>query len=213
MYEEKKEMRERTREAARKDTEKKQRVSSVLKHAIWIAVLLTIGIGFSMLVKKELPQGEDRGVFYESQGQEHIRVGAEHPPYSSNPPSSGWHYVAPAQVGFYRDPLPDERVIHNLEHGDIWIAYRHGISETAIAALRAFENDGKVIITPREENEFDISLVAWEWTESFNVEDDVVLEERINDFLKRHRNQGPEKVNQPNVENGVEADMKEDSAL
>lgn len=205
-YEEQKEMREKARDVARKETLKKKRSSSLGKHVIWIAILLALVGGFYLLVKKELPTGEDHGVFYESEGRDHIAVGAEHPPYSSDPPSSGWHYDAPAPVGFYADPVPDERVIHNIEHGDIWIAYHPRVSEEsgAIVVAREFEFDGKVIITPREENDTDIALVAWEWVDAFDIESvegDEALRQRIDDFIKRHRNQGPENVNQPHVGN------------
>ena len=210
-YEEKKKMREKARELAGKEAARAKRPSSFGKYVIWVAILLTLGALFYSSVKKELPQEEDYSVFYESQGRDHIAVGSEHPPYSSNPPSSGWHYNAPAPVGFYADALPDEHVIHNLEHGDIWITYHPRVSEEFITALRAFEHDGKVIITPRETNEFDISLSAWEWVDGFNIEEAGVDSPRIEDFIKRHRNQGPEKVNQPHVESGTDTESMEQS--
>src|SRR3990167_4512427 len=60
------------------------------------------------------------GQEFENQGQAHIKNGESHPPYNSNPPTSGWHYVLPANWGVYAKPLADEQAIHNLEHGGIW---------------------------------------------------------------------------------------------
>ena len=52
----------------------------------------------------------------------------------------------------------------------------------------------KVLISPREENETDIALVAWERVDGFNLEDGKIPETRIRDFINRYRNQGPEKM-------------------
>ncbi|MBQ12344.1 MAG: hypothetical protein CMJ45_12450 [Planctomyces sp.] len=43
--------------------------------------------------------------------------------YSTSPPTSGDHWSTPASCGFYEDGLPDERIVHNLEHGNIVISY------------------------------------------------------------------------------------------
>jgi hypothetical protein len=43
--------------------------------------------------------------------------------YSDSPPTSGEHWSRPASCGFYTQDLPDERIIHNLEHGNIVVSY------------------------------------------------------------------------------------------
>jgi thiol-disulfide isomerase/thioredoxin len=96
--------------------------------------------------------GADRlGTSYDIQTAEHIQPGADHPPYNSNPPTSGWHYPQQASWGFYTEELPDERVVHNLGHGGIWIAYTN-LSETTRSKLReiAQEYPQSVIVTQRE---------------------------------------------------------------
>lgn len=50
-------------------------------------------------------------------GQQHIDIGTEHIAYNSNPPTSGPHYIQPANWGVYETTLPDEQLVHNLEHG------------------------------------------------------------------------------------------------
>ena len=37
--------------------------------------------------------------------------------YNSIPATSGDHYFSPQPCGFYQGEVPDERVVHNLEHG------------------------------------------------------------------------------------------------
>ena len=43
--------------------------------------------------------------------------------YNSIPATSGDHYFSPQSCGFYNGEIPDERVVHNLEHGNIVISY------------------------------------------------------------------------------------------
>ena len=43
--------------------------------------------------------------------------------YNTNPPTSGDHWSTPERCGFYEDGLPNERIVHNLEHGNIVLSY------------------------------------------------------------------------------------------
>ena len=43
--------------------------------------------------------------------------------YNSVPATSGDHYFSPQRCGFYTGEIPDERVVHNLEHSNIIISY------------------------------------------------------------------------------------------
>lgn len=71
----------------------------------------------------------------------HIAEGSE-AVYNSSPPTSGEHWPTPANCGFYDGGLPDERVVHNMEHGNIVISYNLPL-ESDIGALRgALDNIG-----------------------------------------------------------------------
>ena len=50
------------------------------------------------------------------------------------------------------------------------------------------------MVSPRPENEGDISLIAWGRVDTFNIKNSIVDEERITDFIRRYDNHGPEKV-------------------
>ena len=60
--------------------------------------------------------------------------------YNSLPPTSGEHWPTPARCGFYEEGLPDERVVHNMEHGNIVVSYNL-LLESDVAALRDALND------------------------------------------------------------------------
>ena len=56
--------------------------------------------------------------------------------YSTVPPTSGPHWAAWSKCGFFNHPLPDELLVHNLEHGNIIVSYN--LADAAeIDALRA----------------------------------------------------------------------------
>jgi hypothetical protein len=40
--------------------------------------------------------------------------------------------------GIYDKPVPDERAVHNLEHGAVWITYQPSLPQSEVSALYAF---------------------------------------------------------------------------
>ena len=44
-------------------------------------------------------------------------------PYTTFPPTSGDHWSAPVRCGFYIQAVPDEMVVHNMEHSNIIVSY------------------------------------------------------------------------------------------
>jgi hypothetical protein len=194
-YQEKKEAKLQER-AARRGNDKRQHTNQTLIR--WGAALIIVGVigyGIFILVKRSLPQGEDMSIAIPIQGRGHIAVGSEHEAYNSNPPSSGPHYAETAVHGFYEkdEIVPDENIVHNLEHGDIWISYHPRISDSVLDTLRGFA-DSRIVIAPRAANEFDIGLAAWGRIDTLSIENDLVPTERIKDFISRYINRGPERV-------------------
>ena len=176
-----------------KVAEKKLFFKKVIKYGSIALILGLIIWAVVALIQTKTPQAPDLSKAYEIQSREHIAEGAKHGAYNSNPPSGGPHYSQPARRMFYTDPLPDERVIHNLEHGDGWIAYHPRISQSIKDELKKFLF-ARIIITPRAANDFDISLVVWGRVDGFNIGNSKLDEARINDFIKRYRNKGPEDI-------------------
>ena len=162
--------------------------------AFYAVLLLIVAAGSAFYFKKNSrPLGPDFSVTFPVQGQEHIKPGAEHPLYNSNPPTSGPHYEEPARADFYDTPLPDEQLVHNLEHGHIWIAYHPQIPEDVERSIKKF-TELMVIATPREANETDIALAAWGRLDAFDLDGQPLDEARVRDFIRRYRDKGPEKL-------------------
>lgn len=150
-----------------------------------IVVAAISGLIFWSVWEEKNRPGQDVPI----QGREHIAVGAQHPPYNSNPPTSGPHYAQEADWGFYGRELPDEQLVHNLEHGGIWIAYKN-IDDATKAKLEALARkySGSVIITLRLANDVKIALASWGRLEKMDNFD----EKRIVRFIKANKNKSPE---------------------
>ena len=129
-------------------------------------------------------------VDYPEQGREHIFPGQQHPPYNSDPPTSGWHLPQPADWGYYNGDLPDELVVHNLEHGGIWISFKSADDTEVINKLVALSHRyrSKVIITLRPKNDSRIAVAAWTHLMKLDHYDEAAI---VN-FIDRFKNRGPE---------------------
>ncbi len=191
--------REQRREAERRAAALRRRQRTL----IWSGVGAVIAVGVLALLawsgglgqqaatvmgrKIEAPPGER----VREVGNPHIPVGTKGTGYSSNPPTSGEHYGSEAKWDVYTQPVPDELVIHNLEHGGIWISYKdpNDIELAAKLAQVARRYSTKVIVTPRPQNDAAIAVAAWGRLLKLQTFD----EQKIVAFINAYRGKvGPE---------------------
>jgi len=163
------------------------------KLGIAVAVFSLLLFGGIILVDRgKNATGEPlMGTFFESQGQAHIAVGAAHDPYNSNPPTSGPHYAEPADWGVYDRELPDEQLIHNLEHGGVNIFYKPGgVNQETIDKLKLIQRafPRKTVLTPRSVNNKPITLTSW----TYLLELDSFDEATVREFIRRNKDKAPE---------------------
>ena len=183
------------REAKEKETHAKESKKKMKKLLVWAVVLVVAGLGFwtAKLPKFQASDTpEVKGEFFPAQGREHIATGATHPDYSSDPPTGGWHYDTTAQAGIYDKELPDEQLIHNLEHGHVWLSYRPDLDPAVIDKLAEIAKSygSKIIMAPRSKNTSPIALASWEYLLKLESFDQLQVE----GFIKAHRDKGPEKI-------------------
>jgi hypothetical protein len=62
--------------------------------------------------------------------------------YLTTPPTSGRHWNGWVQCGFYTSPVPDERIVHNMEHGNIIVSYNLTDQAQIDALAEAFDDIG-----------------------------------------------------------------------
>lgn len=171
----------------------------------WIGLVTVIVIIVGLVIVSQTQQGTEEntggarpakllaGVAeFESQGANHIQPGSQQPQYNSNPPTSGPHYPQPAAWGIYENQLADKTLVHNLEHGGIWISYRPDLPDEQKAKLKeiAGRYKSKVVLEPRAQNETLVALAAWQRL----LKLDAVDETRITEFISTYKNRGPERV-------------------
>src|SRR3989344_5445960 len=113
-----------------------------------IGIVLVMAVGYSLILLVRQGQQPRPGEVFPIQGQEHIAIGAIHEAYNSNPPTSGPHYTQPANWGVYQTELADEQVMHNLEHGGIWISYTEVDDATKAVLEKIAKSNSKIIVTP-----------------------------------------------------------------
>jgi hypothetical protein len=83
--------------------------------------------------------------------------------WNTNPPTSGPHYQIPAVWGEYTEPVNMAQLVHNLEHGGIYILYGPKVPDSTVAQLRSFY-DGHTrgsILAPLPSLGDKIALGAW----------------------------------------------------
>ena len=176
---------------------RRQRKRRFTRFAAFSAVVIIAVLFIGSLFAGSLPitlggtAGPDGpGERFADQGNTHIITGEGHPPYNSVPGTSGWHYDyadgGPARWDIYKEPLPDEVLIHNLEHGGIGIHYNcpEGCDDLVEKLEAYFQVGREIIVSPYPDMDAKIALTAWTFLDAFDEYDD----ERIKAFVNAHMN-------------------------
>jgi uncharacterized protein DUF3105 len=141
--------------------------------------------------------GETIGTHEADEGNAHVPAGQK-TTFNTDPPTSGTHWnqagVAPVPWGIKDVTLPNEAVVHNLEHGGIVVFYKD-LTPGDLAKLKdlvhIIEQNGypKMVLEPYPltDPQVHIALSAWRWSLKLPGYDDV----QIVKFVKSHY-QGPD---------------------
>jgi hypothetical protein len=124
--------------------------------------------------------------------------------YSTNPPTSGNHYITPADDAAYGEAPADEEVVHSLEHGRVIVWFKPGLPKDARANLKAlYDSDTyQLLIVPRRDMPYDVAASAWNREPEPNGTGRLMGCPRYGDkvfdalraFRDEHRSNGPEPV-------------------
>jgi hypothetical protein len=131
------------------------------------------------------------------------------PLWNTDPPTSGPHYGIAAIFGIYEDELQMARVIHNLEHGGIYILYGDEVPDETVERLRAFYDDHQTgtIMAPLDRLGDQFALGAW----VFESDDDdngylakctAFDEDAVSSFFRALQFRGPERFDPANLRPG-----------
>ena len=124
--------------------------------------------------------------------------------YNSNPPTSGRHYVIPADDGAYSTAPTDEQLVHELEHGRVIIWFKPSLPADTRADLKALfdEDTYQMVLAPRRNMPYQVAASAWNGTPQPSglgrlITCDSVQPEMwdaLRAFRDEHRSNGPEPV-------------------
>lgn len=122
---------------------------------------------------------------FEGLPSEHVEVGVDYP---QSPPVGGDHNPTWLNCGVYTEPVPEENVVHSLEHGAVWLTYQPDLDEDQISILEDFAADEDyVVVSPHEDQESPVVATAW----GLQLELDSTDDARLAVFVEKYV-QGPQ---------------------
>lgn len=169
-----------------------------------VAGIIILGFFGLVVYAKTTKQEPTVGTSAVDQGRQHIASGAAHEPYKSEMPTSGPHYSdssSPTTWGIHKTELPDETLIHNMEHGGTIVTYRPDLPKDQIARLEnlfgpPYSNKDfkpiKVIVIPRSKNKYPIEVGAW----AYNLNLQKYDEKLLISFYRQRLGKSPEPAGQ-----------------
>lgn len=114
--------------------------------------------------------------------------------YNSVPPTSGRHYPQTVPAGVYAEPIPDERQVHNLEHGHVLIQHRN-LTEAEVALLSqvALEDARMIVVAPYPDMVPKLALTAWGRIQTCDAVNASVVGV-VRAFVRAYRDRAPESI-------------------
>ena len=80
--------------------------------------------------------------------------------YDVTPPVGGRHNPIWLDCGVYDEPVPNENVVHDLEHGTVWLTYRPDLGQGEMDALAdLLPQNG--ILSPYDDQEAPVVVTVW----------------------------------------------------
>lgn len=126
------------------------------------------------------------------EGAGHIAKNASHPAYRSNPPTSGPHWTGVAGPGIKYEIVPDELILHSMEHGAAVVWYRDGLESSEIDKIKTAFNSasGKKIMLARKDLDVPVALTSW----NYLLKLDIIDKAKIKEFIETNNDRAPEKA-------------------
>lgn len=116
--------------------------------------------------------------------------------YEMSIPTSGAHSPHDLKFGFYTEKPPYEKLVHNLEHGDIIIYYHADADKDMIDLVKYLANfreaGAGVLAVPNEDIPAGKEMVVTAWTKTMELTE--FDQQKIGQFIYDHINKGPEQI-------------------
>jgi hypothetical protein len=105
--------------------------------------------------------------------------------YEQSPPVGGDHYPVWQNADFYEDPVPNEKAVHTLEHGVVWITYDPNLPQDQKEQLHQIvESQDCVLASPYPDLSTPVVASAWGKQLQLQSAEDPNLQEFIRAYRK-----------------------------
>lgn len=103
--------------------------------------------------------------------------------YGMNPPAGGDHWAGWLNCGIYTEPQQNERAVHALEHGAVWVTYDpDALDQSQIDTLVNSLPDTYIVVSPYPGLPAPVVASAW----GAQVQLDGVDDERLAQFVTKY---------------------------
>src|SRR3989338_10256178 len=92
-----------------------------------------------------------------TQALQKIERGSKHPPYSTNPPSSGWYTESNLRTGIFTNPVSDEQIVEALTKGTVVISFNCQYKAILPTTIPRIAENGQEATSGQEISENNIS--------------------------------------------------------
>ena len=110
--------------------------------------------------------------------------------YPVVPPVGGIHNPVWQTCGFYDQPVQNDKAVHSLEHGAIWITYRPDLPQAQIDGLATLARSRKDVLVSRWDSGLPAPVVVPGWGRQLRL--DSATDPRLMELVRLYANQGPE---------------------
>lgn len=172
------------------DTKRSRRSNTLLTVGLVIAVVATVGgVVWAVQAGTEdaTPGALDDVRTFEYGAGKHTPGVDDNVEYEESPPVGGEHSPLWLECKFYDDPIENEKAVHSLEHGAVWITYDPALPESDVETLRDRLDENYMLLSPYEGQEDRVVATAW----NTQLVLDGVDDPRLDDFVTEFR-QGPQ---------------------
>ena len=186
---------------ARAEAAERQRKQAQRERLVRFAFigLLVVGLLWFFFFRTKAPtEIGGHELISDSQAGEGVHT-ADPVTYETVPPTSGSHAPGAAPCGVHAEQIPNENLVHTLEHGAVGLLYDPTLD---IQQIRDLENivggvSSHMFSAPYEGMDTPIVVTAW----GFRMPLEEVDEPAIEEFIDEFRQNGPEEQDCPNTSN------------
>lgn len=131
--------------------------------AVAVVIVVTLVITGSIQARNETAAAAKQPIAgvttYPNLTRNHVQTPVTYP---QQPGVGGDHAATWTNCGIYTDPVNEQRAVHSLEHGAVWISYKPDLSPSAVTTLTALVK-GKpyVLLSPNAGQTAAITATAW----------------------------------------------------